>query len=98
MDWKMQALDSTRMETVNDNLLTRKGTIIQGNDFRFSRIVDIPKDTKFGYKMQIGKGIDGKHEGLMENNVMAIVGVIYFAFDTKIAENFVKYSEEYHHT
>ena len=97
MDWKMQALDSTRMETIKDNLLTRKGTIIHGNDFRFSRIIDIPKDAKYGYKMLIGKGIDGKHEGLIENNVMAVAGVIYFAFDTKIAEKFVKHAEEHQH-
>ncbi|MBT8172167.1 hydrogenobyrinic acid a,c-diamide synthase (glutamine-hydrolyzing) [Candidatus Bathyarchaeota archaeon] len=97
MDWKMQALDSTQMETINDNILTKKGKIIHGNDFRFSRIINIPKDTKFGYKMKNGKGIDGKHEGLMENNVMAVMGVIYFAFDTKIGENFVKLSEEYNH-
>ena len=97
MDWKLQALDSTRMETINDNLLTQKGTVIQGNDFRFSRIIDIPKDTRFAYKMKIGKGIDGEHEGLMSNNILAVVGLIYFAFNTKIAENFVKHSEDYSH-
>jgi cobyrinic acid a,c-diamide synthase len=97
MDWKLQALDSTVMESVNDNLLTLKGAVIHGNDFRFSRIVDIPKDAKFAYRMRIGKGIDGEHEGLMENNILAVIGVIYFAFDIKIAENFVKHSEEYHH-
>jgi cobyrinic acid a,c-diamide synthase len=97
MDWKLQALDSTRMETINDNLLTQKGTVIHGNDFRFSRIIDIPKDARFAYKMRTGKGIDGEHEGLMENNTLAVVGLIYFAFNTKIAENFVKHSENYSH-
>ena len=95
MDWKLQALDSTVMETVNDNLLTQKGAVIHGNDFRFSRIIDIPKDARFAYKMRIGRGIDGGHEGLMEHNILAVIGVIYFAFDTKLAQNFVKHSEEY---
>jgi len=97
MDWKMQALDSTVMETVNDNLLTRKGAVIHGNDFRFSRIVNVPRDAKFAYRMRIGRGIDGGHEGLMEHNVLAVVGFIYFAFDTKLAENFVKHAEKYRH-
>jgi len=97
MDWKLQALDSTVMETVNDNLLTQKGAVIHGNDFRFSRIIDVPKDARFAYKMRIGKGIDGEHEGLMEHNILAVVGVIYFAFDTRLAENFVKHSEDYRH-
>ena len=97
MDWKLQALDSTVMETVNDNLLTQRRAVIHGNDFRFSRIIDVPKDARFAYKMRIGKGIDGEHEGLMEHNILAVVGVIYFAFDTRLAENFVKHSEEYRH-
>jgi cobyrinic acid a,c-diamide synthase len=95
--WKMQALDSSRIEAVNDNLLTPKGAIIQGNDFRFFKIVDLPKDTRFAYKMRIGKGINGTHEGIMENNMLAMVGLVYFAFDTKIAKNLVKHSEKYHH-
>jgi cobyrinic acid a,c-diamide synthase len=97
MDWKLQALDSTVMETVNDNLLTQKGAVIHGNDFRFSRIVDVPKDARFAYRMRIGRGIDGEHEGLMEHNILAVIGVIYFAFETRLAENFVKHSEEYSH-
>ena len=97
MDWKLQALDSTIMETVNDNLLTQRGAVIHGNDFRFSRIIDFPKDARFAYKMRIGKGIDGDHEGLMEHNILAVVGVIYFAFDKRLAQSFVKHSEEYRH-
>jgi len=97
MDWRLQALDSTVMETIKDNLLSRNGTVIHGNDFRFSRIVDLHKDVRFAYKMKIGKGINGENEGLMEHNTLALLGQIYFAFDTKIAENFVKYSEEYRH-
>ncbi|MDG6223370.1 MAG: hydrogenobyrinic acid a,c-diamide synthase (glutamine-hydrolyzing) [Candidatus Bathyarchaeota archaeon] len=95
--WKMQALDSSRMETIKDNLLTRKGSIIQGNDFRFFKIIDIPKDTKFAFKMRIGKGINGTNEGIMVSNLLAMVGLVYFAFDTKIAENFVNLAEKYHH-
>jgi cobyrinic acid a,c-diamide synthase len=97
MDWKMQALDSTVMEAINDNLLSKKGFVIHGNDFRFSRIVDIPRDARFAYKMKIGKGINGKNEGMMENNTLAVLGQIYFAFDTKIGEKFVKHSEDYRH-
>jgi cobyrinic acid a,c-diamide synthase len=97
MDWSLQALDSTLIEAIEENLLSQKGTIIHGNDFRFSRIVDIPKDTKFAYKMHLGKGIDGKHEGLMEHNTLALLGHLYFAFNTKLAENFVNHSEKYHH-
>jgi cobyrinic acid a,c-diamide synthase len=80
---------------VNDNLLTGRGAVIHGNDFRFSRIVNVHRDARFAYRMRIGRGIDGEHEGLMEHNTLAVIGFIYFAFDTRLAENFVKHAEEY---
>ncbi|MCW4023186.1 MAG: hydrogenobyrinic acid a,c-diamide synthase (glutamine-hydrolyzing) [Candidatus Bathyarchaeota archaeon] len=94
--WKMQALDSSRMEAITDNLLTPRGSVIQGNDFRFFKIYDLPKDTEFAYKMRIGKGVNGTNEGIRVNNLLAMVGLVYFAFDTKIAQNFVSYAEKYH--
>lgn len=97
MDWQMQALDSTVMEAMKDNLLSSKGFVIHGNDFRFSRVVDIPEDIKFAYRMRIGSGVDGQHEGMMEHNTLAMLGQIYFAFDKRIAEKFVKHSAEYKH-
>ena len=96
LGWRMQALDSSRMQAIKDNLLTPRGSIIQGNDFRFFKIYDLPKDTEFAYKMRIGKGINGTNEGIMVNNTLAMVGLVYFAFDTKIAQNFVSYAEKYH--
>jgi len=96
LGWKMQALDSSRMEAIKNNLLTSKGSIIQGNDFRFFKIYEIPKDTKFAYKMRIGKGVNGTNEGIMVNNMLSMVGLVYFAFDTQIAKNFVNYAEKYH--
>jgi cobyrinic acid a,c-diamide synthase len=96
LGWKMQALDSSRMQAINDNLLTQKGSIIQGNDFRFFKIYDLPKDTEFAYKMRIGKGVNGTNEGIRVNNLLAMVGLVYFAFETKIAQNFVSYAEKYH--
>ena len=97
MDWHMQALDSTVMEAMKDNLLSSRGFVIHGNDFRFSRVVDIPEDMKFAYRMKIGKGVDGQHEGMMEHNTLAILGQIYFAFNRRIAEKYVKQAEEYSH-
>ncbi len=95
LGWRMQALDSSRMEATVDNLLTPKGSIIQGNDFRFFKIYELPKDIEFAYKMRIGKGVNGTNEGIMVNNLLAMVGLVYFAFDTKIAQNFVNYAEKY---
>jgi len=95
MEKKLQALDSTLMETINDNLLNQRGTIIHGHEYHFSRIIDVPKDARFAFKMRIGKGVDGKHEGLMEHNILSLLGHLNFAFNKEFAENLIKHCERY---
>ena len=97
MEKKLQALDSTLMETINDNLLNHRGSIIHGHEYHFSRIMDVPKDVRFAFKMCIGNGIDGKHEGWMEHNVLALLGHLNFAFSKEFAENLIKRCEQYRH-
>jgi cobyrinic acid a,c-diamide synthase len=97
MEKKLQALDSTLMETINDNLLNHRGNIIHGHEYHFSKIMGVPKDARFAFKMCIGKGIDGKHEGLMEHNILALLGHIHFAFSKEFAENLIKNCEQYRH-
>jgi cobyrinic acid a,c-diamide synthase len=97
MEKKLQALDSTLMETINDNLLNQRGKIIHGHEYHFSRIIEVPKDAKFAFKMCIGKGVDGKHEGLMEHNSLALLGHLNFAFCKEFAENLIKRCEQYRH-
>jgi cobyrinic acid a,c-diamide synthase len=97
MEKKLQALDSTLMETINDNLLDQKGNIVHGHEYHFSRIIDVPKDAKFAFKMCIGKGIDGKHEGWMQDKVMALHGHLNFGFNGEFAENLIKHCEQYRH-
>ena len=95
MDLKLQALDSTLMEAINDNLLNKKGNTVHGHEYHFSRIIDIPRDAKFAFKTSIGKGIDGKHEGWMEHNVLSLVGHLNFAYSKDFAVSLVKNCEEY---
>lgn len=97
MEKKLQALDSTLMETINDNLLNQRGNIMHGHEYHFSRIIDVPKDARFAFKMRIGKGIDGKHEGWMEHNILALLGHLNFAFSKEFAENLIKRCEQYRH-
>jgi cobyrinic acid a,c-diamide synthase len=97
MEKKLQALDSTLMETINDNLLNRRGNLIHGHEYHFSRIIDVPKDVRFAFKMHIGNGIDGKHEGWMEHNILALLGHLNFAFSKEFAENLIKHCEQYRH-
>ncbi|MEM2108225.1 MAG: cobyrinate a,c-diamide synthase, partial [Candidatus Bathyarchaeia archaeon] len=97
MNKKLQGLDSTLMKTINNNLLSHKGSIIHGHEYHFSKITDIPKDAKFAFTMCVGKGIDGKNDGWMEHNVMALHGHIHLGFNRKLAENLIRHCERYRH-
>ena len=97
MEKRLQALDSTLMETIGDNLLSKSGNIIHGHEYHFSRIADVPEDAKFAFKMGIGKGVNGKHEGWMEHNSLALLGHVNFGFNKKFAENIIKSCENYRH-
>jgi cobyrinic acid a,c-diamide synthase len=97
MEKKLQALDSTLMETINDNLLSSRGNIIHGHEYHFSRITEFPKDARFAFKMGIGKGVDGKREGWMEHNSLALLGHLNFGFSKEFAENLIKHCEKYRH-
>ena len=97
MEKRLQALDSTLMETIGDNLLSKSGNIIHGHEYHFSRIADVPEDAKFAFKMGIGKGVNGTHEGWMEHNSLALLGHVNFGFNKKFAENIIKSCENYRH-
>jgi cobyrinic acid a,c-diamide synthase len=97
MEKKLQALDFTLMETINDNLLNHKGKAVHGHEFHFSKITDVPKDAKFAYNMRVGNGIDGKHDGWMEDSFLAMHGHLHFAFSAEFAENLVKHCKQYRH-
>jgi cobyrinic acid a,c-diamide synthase len=45
--------------------------------------------------MRIGKGVDGKHEGLMEQNILSLLGHIHFAFSKEFAANLIKHCERH---
>jgi cobyrinic acid a,c-diamide synthase len=95
METTLQALDSTIMKTIEDNLLSQRGMVIHGREFHFIKIGEISQDSKFAYQMHIGKGINGKYEGWMEHNILALLGHVHLAFNSKLAKNFICHSAQY---
>ena len=92
---RLQALDSTLLETINDNLLSRRGNNVQGHEYYFSRITEVPKDARFAFKMIVGRGMDGAHEGLMEQNNLSLLGHTNFAFNKQFVKNLIERCERY---
>jgi cobyrinic acid a,c-diamide synthase len=52
---------------------------IRGHEFHYSKIEDLPSDSKYAYSMKRGIGIDGgKHDGILIHNCMASYMHLHF--------------------
>ncbi len=54
--------------------------VIRGHEFHYSALDNIANDSTFAYEMLKGKGIDGKHDGLIVYNTLASYMHIHFAY------------------
>jgi cobyrinic acid a,c-diamide synthase len=86
---KRLKLNYTKASIVNDCLIAKAPSTIQGHEFHFSELESIPKDSKFAYDLSIGVGIKNQKDGLMQHNTLASYMHMHFA-RPGIARNFVQ--------
>jgi cobyrinic acid a,c-diamide synthase len=89
MTGKLESLNYSIAQVIRKNLLTDVGFTLRGHEFHYSKIEDVPIDSKFAYEMKVGKGISGHFDGWLQHNLLASYLHIHFAYDSHIAENFV---------
>jgi len=66
---KPQGHGYTRVEVAHDNPFYKKGEILKGHEFRYSRILDIDyQDHEMAFRMERGKGILDKKDGFFKGN------------------------------
>jgi len=70
MTEKLQALGYTEAQSIMDSPIAKKGAIIRGHEFHYST-TECDRDARFVYRLQRGKGIFERLDGLMEHNAMA---------------------------
>jgi len=95
MTKKLEAMGYTLADVVIHTIIPRKGTKLKGHEFHFSTITNIPRDASFAYKMKLGKGINGKHDGWIEYNVLASYMHMHFGYDKKLVQSFIQSCEKY---
>jgi cobyrinic acid a,c-diamide synthase len=44
---------------------------VRGHEFHYSSLENLPADTRFGWQVLRGHGIDGKHDGIVIGNLVA---------------------------
>jgi len=88
-------LNYTLADVIADNPLSRVNDVLRGHEFHYSRILEIPRDAKFAYRMKIGLGIDGKHDAWLEHKVLASYMHMHFAYRRSLVKNFLRTCEDY---
>jgi len=63
---------------------------VRGHEFHYSKIEDLPSDSKFAYSMKRGIGIDGgKHDGILIHNCIASYMHLHF-YDRRFPTKWIK--------
>ena len=64
---------------------------IRGHEFHYSKIENIPQDSKYVYNLKRGSGIDGgKHDGVLMYNSIASYMHLHF-YDTRFPNKWIKF-------
>ncbi|KUO67138.1 MAG: cobyrinic acid a,c-diamide synthase [Gracilibacter sp. BRH_c7a] len=71
MEPKPQGHGYTLLESLPGNLWYTTGIKVKGHEFHNSRIINLDPRVKFAYKVERGHGIDGVHDGIIYNGVLA---------------------------
>lgn len=90
MNKKLQSLGYRSATTIEDNVLTSKGSEIRGHEFHYSSLYQ-PDDQKRAYKLEKDSGC----EGFISNNTLASYIHLHFATEKRWAKSLVEKSVDY---
>lgn len=84
-----------RLQTTADAPWAEAGSApahtLQGHEFHYSSLENIPPDAKFAYKVLRGYGIDGQQDGLVYRNVLASYAHLRSGAGSEWAGQFVNF-------
>jgi cobyrinic acid a,c-diamide synthase len=88
MTGKLVQFGYVTVELTEDCLLGRKGTVVRGHSFHYSRIAS-QGDVKTSYHVQYSMSDKEQMEGFRQGNVLASYIHLHFRANPAVAENFV---------
>lgn len=68
-----------------------KENMIKAHEFHYSSLENLPSDARFAYRVARGHGIDGKHDGYLQHNLLASYAHLRSAGNCYWASRFVNY-------
>mgnify|MGYP002621138311 FL=1 len=68
---RVQALKYTITEVQKDNIISKKGEVINGHEFHYSKVLVDNLQNKLAFKITRGKGSYNNQDGFMSRNTLA---------------------------
>jgi len=75
---KKMTLNYTEGTVCKQCVISKASQKVRGHEFHFSEVNALPKDSKFAYSLDIGKGIKNGKDGLILYDTLASYGHLYF--------------------
>jgi cobyrinic acid a,c-diamide synthase len=91
MHRKFQALGYSIYSVSSDNIISKKGDILVGHEFHYSKVIT-KKKLDFAYRVRRGKGVDGEHDGIMKNKTLASYLHLHVLSYPDMAKRFIESS------
>jgi cobyrinic acid a,c-diamide synthase len=96
LEAKPQGHGYTIMQVTEPNGFFPVGETIKGHEFHHSRLINIDNHKlNFALKVERGKGVDGKHDGIIYKNVYAAYNHLHGLATPQWAANFVELARRY---
>ncbi|MDO8904997.1 cobyrinate a,c-diamide synthase [Hydrogenophaga sp.] len=68
-----------------------QGRSLRGHEFHYSSLDGLPADTRFAWRVTRGHGIDGRHDGIVQHNLLATYTHLRSVAGTDWARHFVDF-------
>ncbi|MDI6817320.1 MAG: hydrogenobyrinic acid a,c-diamide synthase (glutamine-hydrolyzing) [Actinomycetota bacterium] len=78
------------MEAIGAGGWFEPGAKMRAHEFHYSEVVDL-RNAEFGYNLTRGKGLDGKHDGIIYKNVFASYAHLHSSGSSAWARGFVEH-------
>jgi cobyrinic acid a,c-diamide synthase len=87
-------LNYTQGKILNESFLFGKVSYIRGHEFHYSKIENIPLDTRYSYSLDKGIGISESKDGIIVYNTIASYTHLHFS-NSRLPNNFVLNCKKY---
>jgi len=93
-----QSISYSRLEAVRDSIAARKGGEIRGHEFHYSTVNALSDDIRYAFRVRRGRGIDGRHDGIIESKVLAQYSHVHMASQAHVAREICNNARNYGRT